>query len=641
MKKHMLLLAVSAIALTASAKLTTNTGYLMIPLTAGNGDVKHFVTGAADGSLTLSDNFTEAAVWNWRYVSGTVTTPGHYLLGNAATGQYLFTTEAKTSADEISIKEAVSAANDAAHTFMANDTYLAVSSTGAITTTAVASGTDAAFLMLGYVATMTAEEIEQAAKDAVAVAYGIPEAVNQLLPMLQASYTGTRQAQNALNVLYKSQTVADIQTQLTEVRRTAVRMLESDLENGATWQQKSSGKLIPGTWYGKFTDNGNSKVENRQFALYNSDTKTYLVNTDGEISTSAESGTLWTIAYFYGEGLAIAPADENPASATKLLYPNSEGKLIIGSNKADALIYIGEINMFGDGINSVKPIGATEDNDGETVYTSINAIELTVVHGATPAANGILTLTLTSDETITTLEIVDATAAKDPVTKKVAYDYYDNTGTHQTGEAEVDVYTIPLSETYTDGGVYIVRVNMGAFTLDGALSKEMAGFTEVNMSNLWSPTVTPAEGDVTALSLITITGANGIYPNAKAPADASVDINCDGETKKMFYTSDFEQGGDFDTYNINDPSAPWFTIPVDFTEPGRYSLYIPRSFFIDNASNPCDSFSVVWEITEEGGIKEVESGEWTVGSGEAFDLLGRPATRGLLILKNGTKILRR
>lgn len=635
MKKYLIALAALTLSVGASAKLTNNTSYLIIPLTAGNNiEVKHFVTASADGTLTLSDAFSESAVWNWKYVSGTATTIGHYTLTNAATGQYLFTGNATTSTEDTAIKEAVSTANEAAHTLTADDKYLSVTSGGDVTVSTDASATTSAFLMMGYVATMTAGEIEEAAKNAVAVAFGIPDAVEQLLPMLQASYTGTRQAKRVLDVLYRSQTPADISTQLVEVRRTAVRMLESDLENGATWQQKSTGKYVDGIWYGMFTDNGNSKVENREFTLYNSKTKEYLVNTDGKISTSAEGGSLWSIAYFYGEGLAIAPAGSTDNS---LLYPGSNGELTIGTERSNALIYIGEIAMFGEGVNSVKPVGIPGEEEGS--YSAINAIELTVEHGATASSEGQLTLTFTSDDSTTTLETIAATEAKNPTTKTINVDYYDNTGTHQTGTREVDVYTLPLSESYTDGGEYMVRVNMGAFTLNGALSTEMAGYSVVNMSNLWLPMVTPAEGNLSSLTTITISGPDGVYVNPKAAPDASVNINCDGTNLEMFYPSDFAEGGAFDTYNPALPDSPWFTIPVQYTEPGRYSFYIPRSFFINNSSNPCDHFAVEWEVNEEGAIVNVECEKRNSG-GETCDLLGRPAKKGLLISKEGKKFFR-
>lgn len=637
----------------SAAKLSNGKQYLMIPLTAGtNVEVKHFVTAGADGALTLSASFSEQAVWQWKYVSATATSAGHYTLTNVATGGYLFTeTDGKvlTSPTDVAVKQASSSVNSAASTFADEQgRFLAINTSGALTLTDDAESPASAFLMMDYVASMTADEIETSAANAVAVAYGIPDAVNQLLPMLQASYTGTRQAERVLSVLYHSQTPADISTQLVEVRRTAVRMLESDLETGATWQQLASGLYIcdaggsltastsigaEGIWYGRFTDNGNTKVEDRTFRLYNNHTKEYLVVDGTTVRTSPTEGTLLSVAYHYGRGLSIT--SEADKDKNLYIYPGADKTVAIGSEIDDALVYAGEINLYGEGVNSVKPIGPAADEDGTTIYSGINAIELTVARGSEPSADGEITLTLVSDDGSTLLETIDATAAKDPTEKTIDVDYYDNTGTHVTGTREVDVYTLALKQTYSDGGEYIVRVAMGAFTLNGALSSEMAGFTSIAAQGLWVPVVTPEAGNIEALTSITISGPDGVYANPAAGFEGEVDINRDGETLTSYSVAKFAEGGDFDSYDPADASAPWFTIPVNYSATGRYSLHIPRAFFVDNNGAPCADFGIVWEI-DEAGITIVTAGTSDAGSA-GVDLLGRPATRGLLISK-GRKV---
>lgn len=640
MKKILTLLLAAATLSAPAAKLVNNKQYVMVPLTANaDAGVNRFVTAGSGSAVSLAANFSAEAVWQWHYVGGTSTVPGHYTLRNVATGKYLFTVTAGSAVSltdaDIAISKTDSPVTDAAVCFTdAAGQTLAITPAGALTVSNDPSAATSAFVMLDYIASQSAEEIEEAAENAVAVAYGIPDAINRLQPLLQASYTGVRQTANVLNVLYYCQTPQDIATMLVEVRRTAVRMFESDLENGATWQQISSGMYInglnadtnlapDGIWFGKFTDNGNTKTEDREFYLYNNSSKLYLVNDNGAITTSAEPQTLWTVAYFYGAGLAIAPVGD---SAGLLLYPDATGRLALGTDTDPALIYIGEISMFGEGVNSVKPAGPT---DGNGDYTGVNAIELTLRHGAVPTPDGKLTLTFSADGVESTLAVIEATDAKDPTVRTIDYDYYDNTGTHQVGSCEVDVYTIPLDKTYTDGGQYMVRVNMGAFSLDGVLSNEMAGYVSVALSNLWLPIVTPAEGSLSTLTRITISGPDGIYPNPAILPTASVDINCDGENLRMFSPYSFAEGGEFDSYNPADPSGPWFTIPVDFTTPGRYSLFIPQSFFVDNAGRPCAEFSIVWEI-DEAGIRDIRV---ETSPTVTYDLLGRPATRGLLISK--------
>lgn len=641
----------------SAAKLVNNKQYVILPLAAGqNAGMNHFMTAGADGSVSLEAGFSDAAVWQWSFVPGTATVVGHYTLRNVSTGKYLFEESAGAvtlSESDLTVVKGDSPVTDAAVTLAVDGRYLAVTDQGVVTVSADASPATSAFVMMDYVASQTAAEIEEAAANAVAVAFGIPDAISQLKPLLEAGYTGTRQMQRVLNVLYYCETPADISTQIVEVRRTAVRMFESDFENGVLWQQKSSGLYVSvdgnsvvgkecataeSIWYGRFTDNGNSLVEGRKFRLYNNSTKHYLVYANGIFSTSAaqNDGTLWTVAHFYGQGLAIKPADSDDNS--RLLYLGADKSLVAGADVDLALTYAGEIAMFGEGVNSVKPVGAPGEKEG--TYSSVNAIEVVVEHGAVAAADGTMTLSYSYDDETSVLGVFNTTELKDPVIKTVNVDYYDSTGTHVTGTAEVDVYTLDLGETYTDGGQYMVRINMGAFTLNGAMSKEMAGYCDLEVSNLWEPIVTPAAGTVSALTEITVTGSDGIYPNPKASNTATLDINCDGVTVEMFSRDDFAEGGKFDSYDAADPLKPWFTIPVNYTTPGRYSIHIEQSFFIDNNGNPCADISVVWEIDEEDNIRVVSQ----TGSGNAavptFDLLGRPATKGLIIGKDGKKYVR-
>lgn len=641
--------------------------YVLVPADNAAAAAGHFVSAGADNAAVLTDDYSEASVWQWDFVSGTATVAGHYTLTNVATGGFLYTEvtdgSAALSATDVAIKRTNSAFFDGTHCFSANGTYLSAAAGGRLTAQADEQSASA-FLILDYDAAMSAAEMLDKATTEVAMLTARAKAVAEMRPLFEASYSGMKYADQVLADFGLCSSEAEIESTKTEVRRTAIRMLESDMESGATWQQKSTGLFITyaddayrgveavgtdGLWYAEFTDNGNTIMDNRKFYMRSNRSRRYLVApvaaTGAVTGVAARSeATLWRVTVVAG-GLAITVDADNTNS--RLLYPDATGILSVnsGDDTAGATVYAGDISTYGYGVNSIRPTGPTEEVGGATVTSSVNAIELTVERGSVATADGQITLVYRKEDmsgnvTDTTLESFNASDLSDPVQKTIDVDYYNKQGQHISGSKEVDIYTIALKEPYTDGGDYIARAGLGCFTLNGSFSEELAGFTVVASTGLWDVEVTPAEGKVDAITRITLNGPSGVYANPVADADAVITVRLDGATVAEYPVADFAEGGKYDSYDIDADNPDWFTIDCNFTDAGRYSLLIPVGFFVNNAGKSCSATTVVWEIDDSGAIRGVEA-DATDATAPLYDLQGRRVTRpvpGRIYLQKGGKM---
>lgn len=664
MKQIATLLAGMLTCMAAAAVTPANHGkYVLVPADGTLAAGGHFVAQGENEAVILTDAYSDAAVWQWDFVPGTATVQGHYTLSNLKSGAFLFTAGAEgvsVTSTDTAIKRSTSNVCDEAHNFAADGTFLAAAAGGRMTTASEA-GASTAFLVIAYDANLSADEMLQKVTAEAALVSAKTEAIADLRKLFEACYTGARYADQVLESIRQCADMEELATARTEVRRTAIRMFESDMEAGATWQQQPTGLYVACTdgrytgvesvsteafWYAEFTDNGNTIMDNRKFYLRNSHSKEYLAapkeGTAVSGMPSRAGATLWRVVVNPG-GLAITvDADDTNAS---LLYLDGEKVLSVirGADAPAAATYIGEIKTYGEGVSSIAPMGTTEIIDGTEALTSVSSLRLTIARGSRPQADGVISLTYRKDgnSAYSTLATVSAASLPTPEATSINVDYYNREGQHITGTVEVDIYTIMLPETYEEGGEYMARVGIGCFELDGAYNMEFAGYAIVATGGLWPLEITPAEGAVESLTKIIINGPNGVYANLTGAADESVTLLRDGEQLAEYPVSDFAEGGKFDSYDIDADDPVWFTIPCDYTAAGRYSLVIPQGFFIDNNSKPCSELTVVWEIADSGAIRAVEAG--AQADSTAYDLQGRKVSRphpGRVYIVGGRKALR-
>lgn len=682
MKKLTVTLIAGALACcAASAVVPVNKGkYVLVPTDAAAAATGgHFVACGPDNSLVLTDEFGAGAVWKWTYVSGTTTVAGHYAMSSLDGSAWLFTTGAdgiaSVSESDVAVTRSAGTVVGEASMFKADGMYLTTTAGGSLIGSAEAVAASE-FLVMAYDATLTADQMLERAKAESELVAARAAREAELRKYFNASATGRRYADMMLADIAGCTTAEELSAAVLEARRTAIRMFESDFENGSTWQQLTSGLYVTfadgayrgveavstdGLWYAEFTDNGNSVIENRKFYLRSNRTKRYLALAgDGSTAvadvSSRSAATLWRVVT-NPEGLAVA-VDADAANAS-LLYPGADGVLGVhtGADAPQAAASLDEIATFGEGVLSVfvsgpEAPGSTSGVVGAPVFAGINRMEITVNHGAVPQADGEIRLILRSSGTSGIAhdnELLNLSAATlpEPETRTVEVNYFDSKGNYISRMAEVDVYTVDLGTTYTDGGEYIARVSLGSFMLDGAINYEFSSYSIVTLSGLWELEITPAAGNVDALTEICISGPDGVYANKDAEADTFLRLRVDsssGMTVDLLECTvgDFAQGGKYDSYDIMADDPVWFTIPCDCTAPGRYVLVIPRGFFVDNHAHECAEMTLFWLVGEQGSI--LETGVTDSAAGRVVcDLQGRPVKSmvpGRVYIMDGKKIIR-
>lgn len=652
--KKILLATLSCVALSAAAAAPTNHGkYVLVPADAEAPGL--FLAEGTDGSVIITDDYTDAAAWQWDWVSGTATVAGHYTLKNIQSGQYLYSTNADgtatMSATDVAISRRAGTEHSEASVFGNGTTFLTATSTASVIVSGECTAASEFFLM-NYSASASATEMIEAANQLRHMITARAAAIAELEPLFRASYSGT----NGLRILYSniaaSTTDQELAQTIIEMRRVGIRMFESDMETGATWQQLSSGLWATfadgkycsatsagpaGLWYAEFTDNGNTVIDNRTFYLRSDASKQYLVapEANGAVTDTPRrtNATLWRVVLNPG-GLAITVNSDETNS--RLLYLNSDGILGVTA-EADApaaASYAGNLPTFGEGINAVVPVESSD---------AISAVRITVVRGAKPQPSGEITLTLRRDDAAgnaqtTSLCTISASTLANPSAETISVDYYNSNGQHITGETDVDIYTIALDSAYTAAGEYMARVSFGAFELNGALSQEMGGYLMLNETDLWQLIIEPAaDATLKALEKITINGPNGVYANTKDAMQAAVTLKFNsadsGFTEDLLEAplGDFAEGGKYDSYDLG---PDWFTIPCGYTASGRYTLVIPQGFFINNAGAPCSELSISWTVDSDSSLSVPEK---AAALPDIYDLQGRRLLRAprTLHIRNG------
>ncbi len=653
--KKILLAIISWAGLSAAAAAPTNHGqYVLVP--ADSRAPGLFLAEEANGAVVVTNDYSQAAAWQWDWVSGTATVAGHYTLKNLNSGNFLYAAEpdgaASVSPTEVAISRRAGSENPDASVFGNGETFLTSTSTGAVI--AASQSTAASeFFLLNYSATATAQEMTDAANQLRHMITARADAIALLEPIFRASYSGI----NALRVLYSnvaaSTTDEELAETIAEMRRVGIRMFESDMEVGATWQQLATGLWVTyangkycgstvadlsGLWYAEFTDNGNTVIDNRTFYLRSNSSGRYLIapEADGLAGDVADrrNATLWRVVVNPGGVAITVNADE---SNSRLLYLNPDGILSVtsGADAPAAAAYAGNLPTFGQGVNSVVPAGS----EGE-----VSEVRITVCRGARPQPSGEITLTLRRDDSAgnaqtTLLRSIAASELANPVAETIEVDYYNSAGEHITGRTEVDVYTLVLDSVYTAGGEYMARVSFGAFELNGALNEEMGGYVVLAETDLWQLLVQPAaDATLKSLEKITINGPNGIYANTAGAAQALLTLKFNpadsGFTEELLEApmADFAQGGKYDSYDLG---PDWFTIPCNYTAAGLYLLVVPQGFFIDNAGAPCGELSVSWTVDPDAALNSVRVDNGTPAA--IFDLQGRRLLRAprTLHISNG------
>lgn len=645
--KKIVLALICAASMNAGAINPVNHGqYILVPADPSAPGL--FLAENAEGSPVTTDDYSSAAAWQWDWVSGTATVAGHYTLKNLSSGRYLYTVDpngAVTLSDsEIGIKR--QAANIVADASMFTDgsTWLSTSTATTVIPLAEPSASSE-FLLLSYSPDASAAEMIAAAREQRTLIAAKADANASLEPVFRASQSGT----NGLKILYSNiaacTTVEQLEQTITDMRRVGIRMFESDLEVGAVWRQLSTGLWVTfangeyrgttapgaaGIWYAEFTDNGDTVLDNRRFYLRSNASRRYLVapdETEAPVgnSTGKQGATLWKLLAS-ADGIAITPDFDDSDRTPRLLTLNTEDLLVVSARPAaEGASYVGSLPTFGQGINSITPTGPEN---------AVNTIEITVQSGATPLPDGEISLTLRRADTAgsvksTFLRSFSPTALSSPVEKTITVDYYNSQGQHITGEARVDVYTLPLDSTYTAPGEYMARMSFASFELNGAFSEETGGFTTIDENSLWALDVKPDNGlTMPILEKITVNGPNGVYANPNAAEMTLLTIKFDpagdGATEEILTATetDFREGGKYDSYDLDADNPDWFTIPCGYTTPGRYTLIIPRGFFVDNGNAENAELIQTWTIDPEGGLTTPHAS--TPGSNSAiFDLTGR------------------
>lgn len=533
---------------------------------------------------------------------------------------------------------------------------------------------------------LPAETVEQlnAIKTQLELAVAISTKKAALQNYLNASYTGVEIGAGLMSQFDMCTTMEELDRTYTDLLSAAMGFMQSDMESGFVMKNRRSGYYLNGEstadpdddenilttykaqttnglnayWVAEFTDNGNSVMPvDRTFYLRNVITNTYMGiqtnnNTPVPVVPAAnkaeEAALIKVVAAETGFQFLITNGDvANNFINTNTLegaqpvvwqQPNDGGAYWIASMLPSFTEdQPAEVAFTGD---------TTTGEWGETVYSSVNAIEIKVPVGAKPVDFGkIRAYVLDQDwNEVTIFEASAATALEgaEPTEGTVEVVTWDADFNMNVTNVPVDVYTIMLNPARTNAGEYRINIGAAAFELeaeDGAktYSGELNNYAVIESAAAgFEIEVTPAAGTVEGLTSITLNSATGMAANANYTGD---NITLKYNIDTVILDLNGEAMAQYDSFSFDDMTAPYYTIPVNKTEVGTYNFVIPEGFFENDNMETSAEVLITWTIEEMDGINEITN--VTVNGRTVYDLQGRRVanpSKGLYII-NGQKTL--
>lgn len=512
----------------------------------------------------------------------------------------------------------------------------------------------------------------------VALASKKADAISRLGKYLDASTTGAMNKDYFMGELENAPLDETLDETIAWVELSAESFFQVDMEAGFMMKNQRSGRymayysetdpnddelIITGVrsqneasvesyWKAEFTDDGNSvPVADRVFKLRNVVSNLYVGaveenNSNPALVEAADAALIKIVPGTDGYQLMIDNGVENNFLNTNTLlggplcvyqYPNDGGAFWVAAG----------VPLFDETQPVEVSFGGefTEGEYGQRDYTSITSVVVKVPQGAEPTAIGeinayVYDLADYSKTTILSGKLGDMLEGIEPTQGEIKVTTYDEEFNPVENTYAVDVYTFMLNPERHDAGEYHIEVSAAAFSLATATSSvfspAMAATAQIGSAALepFALTVTPAPGIVEELVNITLDSEAGNFNvddaytgnNVTLTKDTEVLLDLNGEAMKAF-----------DTWNPDDATAPLFTIPVNATEAGEYTLSIPEGFFTNDATAPNDALTISWTIEEKQGINEITN--VSVNGKTIYDLQGRKlnkAVKGINII-NGVK----
>ena len=508
---------------------------------------------------------------------------------------------------------------------------------------------------------------------AIELPTAIAAAKNAVLAYFNASYTGAQYGANYLSYFNDAKTVAEVESIKEYLIGRAASTMLSDMENGFMLKNVRNGKYFFVDEVESTDENGESvftqafsktadsdiysyfKAElegdysvapaDRTFKLRNVLTGLYVgvqteANTPVPAVAAEDAATLKLVAGDNGfELMIVAEGQEN-------LFLNadtrSEGTIVIYpyANDGGAFWAAEALPMLDKNAVKVNFVGQTVTSEwGSVSYTSVEGIEVKVPVGATVTEVAKLTAVMTPDgeeaQVIFETNFEGAVATEGEMVEYVS-SWNDETYTVETTEVKTPclVYAFNFNPVRTQAGTYAATLATASFCAEGKYSVATeADYTQIQARSGFNVVVTPAEGEVENITLITLDNATGMAPVAESGLTITLNYG-----EKNILTIDEAKIAEFDSFNFDTFAGPYYTIPVELTtgENGTYTLTIPAGFFEDDNMTQNAETVVTWEVSKAAGIATITN---VTVNGKVYDLQGREvknATRGLFII-NGQK----
>lgn len=280
---------------------------------------------------------------------------------------------------------------------------------------------------------------------------------------------------------------------------------------------------------------------------------------------------------------------------------------------------------------------------------SITSVDLYMAEGCVATGLGKIALTTTyydedTDEYVTATiaewdaDIINNATPVDTTYVRTYFGFQDN------DTIPCKLYSLILRNEITEPGTYVVEMPAYTFskTVEGTTYFSAAGRQYCNIEAVTEPgegftiAVTPAEGVVTDLTSITLNSESGMAVNWGYAGEELVTLSCPGDS---VWTINGDKMTTFDSFDWDDATKPYYTIPCNYTAPGTYTFTIPAGFFSNDNGDDCGEVTVVWTIEEQDGIATIT--DVKVQSNVIYDLSGRrvaKASKGIYII-NGVKTL--
>ncbi|MDE5659502.1 MAG: hypothetical protein K2I28_01275 [Muribaculaceae bacterium] len=634
-----------------------------------------YLAATADGTVTTTNTFDDNAVWD------IVWGEEGECIANLGVGGYLYERTddgVKLSATKLPINMVDSKVLPGAFGLTTNmeatasdyDFINALNTGSGVTFWTLDAGSS--FFMIEYDRSMTAEEIDAMVENKIAISSAIGEASKYM----NSSVMGRKHGDTNLYAIENCGTAEEVEKAKVAAIKAAIDYAERTMKAGFVLKNTRTGQYINNVdnaekplvreastglnslWYADFVADGATTqvggYEFKTFVLRNAATGKYVGKCPGNSKVTpvadAEADAAQMMLVLGNSGFEIMQTNSGVADAYINVSTNDlapELTIWTYANDGGAFFTFEEMPVMDSSSAWVDFEGeyTIDENMGSKLFTSISGVNIMLPADAELVGDGSVSLVrrvFDPNTYVMTKEPVytwtnEMLKAAEPEVRTVERSYFDmNSFTYVTENVSALVFSLALPEAIVSPGDYGAETDPylfqgtvdGASTLTGVLSSAIT-IEAVPMA----VKVTPETGIVESITSIGIDTAADGESHGWVTADGMFGTLC--VTFNEEYASDVNGNTiDLNGAQLNAYAAETgWEIPVNFTEPGLYALYIPAGFLTDSEGNISGETFVEWLIEEKDGILEVTSVK--VNGNAVYDLQGRRVNktgRGIYII---------